>query len=279
MAMIEPNEETILRLTAYLDGEMSDEERAQLEADAARDPDLAELLAEATDAMGVVSGLPDVQAPEDFELAVERRIRRRSQGRFYARQQIQQRDSSFLFVLIALGILIAWTIISRPGNLELLLNADGVERAQPDSPPEPESDPESDTQTDGSGESEQTDETTGALPTPEPPPFRPGAPLEALHAAPAQTANPQRTMVQWTLTLREDLALDSDAAEQALMERVGRSNLRSVGDGEWAVTNANGDPAAWLQALDELGQVSRVSIPAADTRDNPPLRVIASGDR
>ncbi len=276
--MIEPNEETILRLTAYLDGEMSEEERAQLEADALADPSLAELLAEATAAKDVISQLPEVQAPDDFPLAVERRIRRRSQGRFYAGQQIRQRDSSFLFVLIALGILIAWTIISRPGNLALLLDAEQTERQQQT--------PEDRAPT--SPVDEDTNNGSGAIPAGDLPPqpdsaverrsIRPGAPLSAIPDAPAATANPTRQAIQWTLTLRPDLAADPAAAERALVERVGRSNLEQVAPGQWQIVGGDEDAAQWLPVIDELGQVSRTSVPVAETHDNPPLRVIIPGD-
>lgn len=274
--MIEPTEETILRLTAYLDGEMSEQERAQLEADALNDPALAELLAEATAALDVVSRLPEVQAPDDFPQAVERRIRRRSQGRFYAGQQIRQRDSSFLFVLIALGILIAWTIISRPGNLELLLDAEGTEQSAPPDriPPVPGDD-------DAEESGPASDDATAApdqAPTEERPSIVPDAPRAPIPGTPAATANPGRQTVQWTLTLRPDLAADPEAAERALVERVGRSNLRTTAPGAWEIRSEGGDPAQWLPAIDELGQVSRTLVPLTDTHDNPPLRVVTGGD-
>lgn len=276
--MIEPNEETILRLTAYLDGEMSEQERAQLEADALADPSLAELLADATAAKDVVAQLPEVQAPDDFPLAVERRIRRRSQGRFYAGQQIRQRDSSFLFVLIALGILVAWTIISRPGNLALLLNAEQTEQQQPTPDDSAPTLPRDEDTNNGSGASPADDLPPQPESAAERRSIRPGAPLSPIPDAPATTANPTRQAIQWTLTLRPDLAADPVAAERALVDRVGRSNLEQVAPGQWQIVGGSENAAQWLPAIDELGQVSRTSVPVTDTHDNPPLRVITGGD-
>lgn len=78
--MIATEEQTLdARLTDYLDGGLDEAARAEIEADAA----LLEALEEARTARELLGGLPQRSPPRDFLRKVQRRVRRRSGGRYF----------------------------------------------------------------------------------------------------------------------------------------------------------------------------------------------------
>lgn len=71
------------RFRAYLDGELSAEERGALEAELARTPELAEEFAAYRRTVELLRALPFAPPPDDFVDRVEARIRRRTHGRYF----------------------------------------------------------------------------------------------------------------------------------------------------------------------------------------------------
>lgn len=75
-----PSQETReARLTEYLDGTLDASARAEIEADA----ELIQALDQARSARELLGGLPSKAPPRDFLRKVQRRVRRRSGGRFF----------------------------------------------------------------------------------------------------------------------------------------------------------------------------------------------------
>lgn len=90
----------------YLEGELSDEQAAELTAHLEECEACSAELDELRDTLSSLAGLQPVEAPEGFAAKVQRRIRRRSRGRFFAEQKLLTRIPwewiSFLIILIML---------------------------------------------------------------------------------------------------------------------------------------------------------------------------------
>jgi anti-sigma factor RsiW len=264
--MTEPTDDIILRLTAYLDGELSPEQRAALEQEALVNPELAALLEEARDAMGVVAALPEVQAPDNFELAVQRRIRRRSGGRFFAGQRVRQTDSSVLFILIALTVLLAWFLFMRQSHLGPLL--DGIAPAMP-SGPEPEGDGSSTGSIEEQGSESPPSDVVDANRAADP-----DAVLATVRPTQAPHLNPRHRVPRYVLHARPDLSRDE--LERELVRRVGRQKLTSVAGGEWQVLDEGSEAADWAVRLHELGTIEEQRVLVNSPRDTVPLTVVVA---
>lgn len=72
------------RFRAYLDDELTADERAALDAELAASPDLAAEFDDYRRTVELLRQLPAPEPPERFVERVEGRIRRRSQGRYFA---------------------------------------------------------------------------------------------------------------------------------------------------------------------------------------------------
>jgi len=119
--MTNANEELFERITAYLDGDLSDEARAAFEAELETNEELGELLLAATEAMAVVARVPAPKPPEDFDHGVARVIRRRSRGRFFGSWTHAHYQGSWIFALVSLVFLAAWMFLATPERLDALL--------------------------------------------------------------------------------------------------------------------------------------------------------------
>ncbi len=78
------NAEQEERFRAYLDGELDDGARQALEAELAADAALAAAFARYRETVAALQQLAPVEVPARFGKQVERRIRRRSRGRYFA---------------------------------------------------------------------------------------------------------------------------------------------------------------------------------------------------
>lgn len=93
------------RLTDYLDGVLDAAGRAEIEADA----DLLAALAEARGAQALLGTLPQRAPPRDFLRKVQRRVRRRSGGRYFhpVAAPAGYRLSIEVFAVIAVAVMAA----------------------------------------------------------------------------------------------------------------------------------------------------------------------------
>ena len=130
--MTHAHDELFERITAYLDGDLSDEARTAFEAELETSDELRELLSAATEAMDVVSRAPAPKPPEDFDHDVARVIRRRSRGRFFGTWTHAHYQGSWLFALISLAFLGAWMFLATPERMDALLGSGSGSGAEPE---------------------------------------------------------------------------------------------------------------------------------------------------
>ncbi|TVQ97523.1 MAG: hypothetical protein EA398_14505 [Deltaproteobacteria bacterium] len=235
----------LARLNAYLEGELDDGERAALEAQLEARPELREELDGLRETVALFASLPEPEPPEDFDRAVQRRIRRRSRGRYFGAEQRRERLSQVAIPLAALIVLALIAFLLSPGRLEILLEPPAAEDAPDEAPAPLEDDP---TPPDAS--------RSRLPPTVEPaPPSRPG---------------PAHRRIEYRYSVRA--TGESAAIEAELRRRFGARAVRAAepADGgavvEVAVERAQ--LGAALQRLEDLGPVerSRVEVDGAAAR-------------
>ncbi len=115
--MVAPTESEITRFSAYLDDELSPDERAAFEDELDRKPALQEAFDQFVGTLDAFSGFDDV--PEiDLREGVERKLRRRSRGRFYSDHSLhRQRMQTGVFVAAAFVVLGAISLVANPGTV------------------------------------------------------------------------------------------------------------------------------------------------------------------
>ncbi len=96
-------------LTDYLDGSLPEAARADVERLVADDPATARILEEARDGRDLLRDLPAQRPPRDFLRKVQRRVRRRSGGRYFhpATQPFGYRLTVEVFAVIAVVVMAA----------------------------------------------------------------------------------------------------------------------------------------------------------------------------
>lgn len=94
-------------LSDYVDGTLTAEERAEVDAALAADPALRAELEEVRDSMKLLKSLPPAAAPADLGKTVEATIARRSAGRFFGRRTLGDRVPFGVLFIIAIVALIA----------------------------------------------------------------------------------------------------------------------------------------------------------------------------
>lgn len=128
------------RLTAYLDDELTPDERAALEDELARDPDLRDELESLRATASALRNLGAPQAPEAFVREVETRIRVRSRGRFFDEDPLYRSRLPYeLFAAVLLVMLGALLYYGDPTQRDTDLAMAG--REEPASAPPPASAP------------------------------------------------------------------------------------------------------------------------------------------
>ncbi len=97
------------RLTEYLDGSLPPAALAALEAELAADPALADSLEDARRGRALLDELTPMRPPRDFLRKVQRRVRRRSGGRYFhpVPQPFGYRISVEVFAVIAIAVMAA----------------------------------------------------------------------------------------------------------------------------------------------------------------------------
>lgn len=96
-----------LLFNAYLDNELSTDERRDFDARLAADPAFARAWEDFSSIMGAVHGLPFEFAPDDFAEKVKSRIRTRSRGRFFADEFLFRTRMPYEVVALVMIIVMA----------------------------------------------------------------------------------------------------------------------------------------------------------------------------
>ncbi len=107
--MMQTHEARDGRLTDFVDGALGEEAQAEVEALLASDPELALDVEQAREARGLLNGLTRKPPPRNFVRKVQRRMRRRSGGRYFhpAVQPFGYRLSVEVFAVIAVAVMAA----------------------------------------------------------------------------------------------------------------------------------------------------------------------------
>lgn len=103
---LELSEQDVL-FSAYLDDELSPDERRDFEGRLAADPQFAEAWEHFSMIMGAVDALPFEFAPDDFVERVRGRIRTRSRGRFFAEEYLFKARMPYEVVALVMIIVMA----------------------------------------------------------------------------------------------------------------------------------------------------------------------------
>lgn len=96
-----------LLFNAYLDGELSDDEREEFSERLSDDPAFAKAWKDFSSVMGAVRNLPFEFAPDDFVDTVKSRIRTRSRGRFFAEEYLFRTRMPYEVVALVMIIVMA----------------------------------------------------------------------------------------------------------------------------------------------------------------------------
>ena len=244
-----PTDEQIVRFSAFVDDELDDDARAAFLARLEDDPEERAAFEAFRATLGALAQLAPAPIPEvDLRPGFERKIRRRSRGRFYGDRSLQrQRMQTFVFATVALGVLAGILLIASPDHLNVLFADDPAVT--------------------GSGEG------TGALPEAR----RTLEPVVAPARQPAATI-PQPTAFAHRMrafTVHTPVALD--ALEATLTSRYGRSAVARDGDA-LVLDVPRSDVAASVAALAEFGSVSHELVPVAADASRATIRFVAAPD-
>jgi anti-sigma factor RsiW len=116
------DEAIIGKVSDYLDGALSDTERALVEQQIAKDTTWKRAHAELTETRNYLSGLRKAHAPSNFTQGVAETIHRRSAGRFFARRTFGDRVPFGALLVVALaGLLVIGYVLwsSSTGSLKV----------------------------------------------------------------------------------------------------------------------------------------------------------------
>lgn len=235
--MVAPTESQVARFSAYLDDELDAEARAAFEAELDRDPALQDAFDQFVGTLGALSGIDDV--PEvDLREGVERKLRRRSRGRFFSERSLQrQRMQTGVFVAAAFVVLGAITLVADPGSVGDLWLADPTAPA-------------------GSGAE------AAAAPDGE----------RRANAAPP-TAIRSGDFVHRTRAYTVRATLDAEALDAWLAERT-QSDMRSLNGDARVLTVPRGEAAALVESLAELGPVAHEEVEIAPGEPTTTVRIL-----
>lgn len=95
------DDEVIIKVTDYLDGTLSPDERVEVEKKIATDPVWSATHDEMVDARKVISGMRKAKAPETFVEDVTATIHKRSAGAFFARRTFGDRVPFGVLLIVA----------------------------------------------------------------------------------------------------------------------------------------------------------------------------------
>jgi hypothetical protein len=150
----EPPKTDEQRFEAYLNDEMSDEEAAQFEEELANDPELADRFEQYSRPDAEIEAVSDVEPP-DLRDKVRRRIRHRSDGKFFGESGLTALMGSAALIAVLLG-LVLFLLLGPFG----LLNEEQLEQPQDSAATESSNEDESAVQPDGESQSTADDQDT-----------------------------------------------------------------------------------------------------------------------
>ncbi len=106
---------------AYLEGDLTDDERAEFRAELDHDAQLRHDFEQFADVMGGMQSLPFEFAPPDFVEQVQGRIRSRSQGRFFADSLLFSSRTPYeaIAVVMIAVMAAAWMLMGKPKDHNL----------------------------------------------------------------------------------------------------------------------------------------------------------------
>jgi ferric-dicitrate binding protein FerR (iron transport regulator) len=102
----------------YRDDDLSAEERASLEAFLEQDPECRREWEEFQRTLDEVSGLHLLQPPAGFVEAVERKIRKRSRGRFFGAQRPAATWFAVVSFVLILFFILAYLVLAETVRIE-----------------------------------------------------------------------------------------------------------------------------------------------------------------
>jgi anti-sigma factor RsiW len=110
-----------LLFNAYLDDELSDEEREEFDDRLESDPDFARAWDDFSSVVGGLRGMPFEFAPDDFVDRVQGRIRTRSAGRFFAEEYLFKTRMPYEVVALVMIIVMsaAYLFMGAPPDKQM----------------------------------------------------------------------------------------------------------------------------------------------------------------
>ena len=118
----EVDDAIVIAVSDYLDGVLPADQKAEVEAKIASDPEWKTVHAEMIETRNALSGLQKARASESFAREVTDTLHKRSAGRFFARRQLGDRVPFGAILAVALlGLaVIAYVLWSSPtGSLKV----------------------------------------------------------------------------------------------------------------------------------------------------------------
>lgn len=114
----------------YHDGDLSDGERRALEALLEEDPEARAEWETFRRTVEEISGLNRLQPPPSFAADVERKIRKRSRGRFFGEQRSFSLQFAVVSFILILLFMLAYLVLTATTEIELVEGGDaGAELA------------------------------------------------------------------------------------------------------------------------------------------------------
>lgn len=264
------SDDDILRLNAYLDDELDPGERAALQAELSERPELRDELEGLKRTLELVSSAPELPPPPDFDRAVQRRIRRRSRGRYFGRDERRERLAHVAIPLAALAVLALIAFLLHPGRLEILMEdpATTESEAPAEDPEQPAEDP-------------SPDDAPETGPAPAPPSLREDGDADP-DAAASPAHAPRRIVFRYVVRV----AGEPDEVERELRRRFGGRSVSPAEADDDPGASAEDAPAARfvvrvergqvgpaLQRLEDLGRIERFRVEVAEEGRRVPVLI------
>ena len=250
--MTDISEELAIRFSEYLDGELSDAERAAFEEELVADESLASAFEEFSETLSVLGGMA---APEvDLNVEVQTKIRRRSRGRYFGANSLRrQRVQTEIFIAIALILLAGIALMATPGGLRALLGGPEFELVEDPSGTERGPDEEEETTGDDEDAGGEAPVPSGGLVDPLVDPPSAGLPP----AEPGRTTGaPVRPMQRLEILYTVRTELPIDALERRVRDQFGADAVRVENDSVVAAV-PRAQVADSVTSVSALGTVHR----------------------
>ncbi|MBU0553793.1 hypothetical protein KKF91_20675 [Myxococcota bacterium] len=129
----ERDEALLGQMSDYLEGDLQEAQRAELEALLREDPAFASELEAAAESRALLAGLAPAPVPQHFLRKLQRRVRRRTGGRLLGHRAAQPsfRFSIEIFVVIAVVVMSACWLLLQSASQQALPKGPLVEDTRP----------------------------------------------------------------------------------------------------------------------------------------------------